>query len=830
VAERRVGGRFLVCLAVGSMLVVSGTSAAQGNGGTTVDGQGSGLGWRPAGSTTALQVTGRDGVPADATAVVLDIAVTQPRDPGFLTVFPCGSPRPTAANLNYVAGQTIANVVVAPVGTGGTVCIYTYAGTHLVADLDGYTPAGNTYAPLSPARLLDTRPGAPTTDGQQSGADAQPADSVTELQVAGRDGVPSDATAAVLNVAVTQPAGAGYLTVYPCGSPRPTAANLNYDPGETIANVVLAPIGADGKVCIYTLARTQLVADLDGYTPAGNPYVPLSPARLLDTRAGLPTFDGLQAGIGAQPAGATTELQVTGRDGVPGDATAAVLNIAVTQPAKPGFLTVYPCGTPRPTAANLNFNAGQTIANVVVAPIGVDGKVCIFTFAGTHLVADLDGYMPAGSTYTPLSPARLLDTRRDTGVLTTVQLTDDVASGNVEHSPFIGPTVSRDGRYVAFASGDTTVPGAGTPAPPRVGVYDTLLGVTARLDVPLVTDDDTPDHVSLRPVVAGFGGFVAFDSDLTSLIPDDTNGVRDVFVADVVTHALRRASTSSTGEQANGASRALAISADGRYVVLSTTATNVVDADTSSRSKIVLKDMLSGATTLISTPDDNPGAAVGDVAAVSDDGRYVEYVQGAANPDPTHRCAAVYHPNTFLRDTLGQTTTNLVRTASGGDPTYPLDASCNRILGHDLSMPVAISADGRLALVLTGVGGPTDEWYYVLRDLSSGTSTFIRSGVNVALATPQSGYGAMSSDGRILVLYVTDPTGVTTQPELDRFDLSTGERRRLDLLLNDVPATPLGRFTPVGISDDGRFTAFEAGRIANGTTTFDMYTRDMGKP
>jgi hypothetical protein len=112
-----------------------------GDGATTVEGQFQGIGPRPAGSITALTVAGRGGVPADASAVVLNVAVTDTQGPGFVTVFPCGSAVPTASSLNYSAGQTIPNAVIAKIGTNGQICLFTLATTHLIVDVNGYYPA-----------------------------------------------------------------------------------------------------------------------------------------------------------------------------------------------------------------------------------------------------------------------------------------------------------------------------------------------------------------------------------------------------------------------------------------------------------------------------------------------------------------------------------------------------------------------------------------------------------------------------------------------------------------------------------------------------------------
>jgi hypothetical protein len=77
---------------------------------------------------------------------------------------------------------------------------------------------------------------------------------------------------------------------------------------------------------------------------------------------------------------------------VPNDATAAVLNVTVTGALGDGYVTVYPCGATRPTTSNLNYSAGQTIPNAVIAKVGIGGKVCLYANSGTHLLADVNGY------------------------------------------------------------------------------------------------------------------------------------------------------------------------------------------------------------------------------------------------------------------------------------------------------------------------------------------------------------------------------------------------------------------------------------------------------
>ncbi len=130
-------------------------------------------------------------------------------------------------------------------------------------------------------------------------------------------------------------------------------------------------------------------------------YGALDPVRLLDTRSGA-----------IPGAGATTVLAVANRGGVPGNATAVTLNVTSTGSVGGGFVTVYPCGTPRPNTSNVNFAAGATVANAVTSKVGADGSVCIYNEAATHLIVDVNGYYPPTANYGALAPARLLDTRR----------------------------------------------------------------------------------------------------------------------------------------------------------------------------------------------------------------------------------------------------------------------------------------------------------------------------------------------------------------------------------------------------------------------------------
>jgi CSLREA domain-containing protein len=361
---------------------------------TTVDGLFQGGGLVPRGGTVELTVAGRGGVPLEAESVALNVTVTEAVGAGFVTVYPCGSDRPLASSLNFVAGETVPNAVVARVGTGGAVCLFVSEGTQLVVDVTGHFPAGSAFNSVVPARFLETRPNLATVDGLFNGVGPMLRDSTLELHVAGRGDVPADATAVVLNVTVTEPVAPGFVTVYPCGDARPLASNLNFVGGQTVPNQVIAKIGAGGNVCLYTSESTQVVADVGGYFSAQSSFISLLPARLMETRPGFGTVDGQFQGIGRLQGGTTLALKVTDRGGVSANADSVVLNVTATDATNAGFVTVFPCGQAQPLASSLNYLAGQIVPNSVIAKVGSGGTVCLFVSADTHLVVDVDGYFP----------------------------------------------------------------------------------------------------------------------------------------------------------------------------------------------------------------------------------------------------------------------------------------------------------------------------------------------------------------------------------------------------------------------------------------------------
>ncbi|MBP0452029.1 hypothetical protein J5Y04_21165 [Kitasatospora sp. RG8] len=330
---------------------------------------------------------------AGATAVVLNVTATDTTGDSFVTVHPDGQSRPRTSNLNFTPGQTVANLVTVPV-SNGYVDVYNHLGSaNLIADLFGYytddpAVAASTFQAVTPSRALDTRTTGPGGTAQPVGADA-----TVNLELAGRNRVPAaGATAVVLNVTATDSTGSSFLTVYPHGTSRPVTSNLNFTAGQTVPNLVTVPLGADGSVDLYNHVGTaNLVVDVFGFytgAPSGSGFTSTGPSRVLDTR------DPGRRPVGQ---GGILSWSVSDEPALPaGKVSAVVLNVTATGPTAASHLDVYPGGSPRPSSSNLNYRAGETVANTVIVPVDRSGDVNFYNNAGSvDVVVDLFGYFTA---------------------------------------------------------------------------------------------------------------------------------------------------------------------------------------------------------------------------------------------------------------------------------------------------------------------------------------------------------------------------------------------------------------------------------------------------
>ncbi len=223
------------------------------------------LGRIPGGTVFTADLNGRVG--ADATAVVMNVTVTDPAAPGFVAAYPCDQPVPTASNVNYGVGETRPNSVTVKLPADKRVCFFTPSATHLLADLGGwYAPSSNIgFIGVKPFRVFDTR--------EPAGSPPLEADSAISLNF------PSPyLEALVYNLTATATQGPGFVTGFPCEQPTlPTASNVNFGAaGQTVANLAFLRPGSDGDLCFYTLTGTHLIADEAGFfvspVPSTVPY------------------------------------------------------------------------------------------------------------------------------------------------------------------------------------------------------------------------------------------------------------------------------------------------------------------------------------------------------------------------------------------------------------------------------------------------------------------------------------------------------------------------------------------------------------------------------
>lgn len=352
--------------------------------------------------TIRLQISGRCGVPSEATAVALTVVATQALSSGFVTAYASASTPPLTSVLNYHAGDTRANSTILALSSLGQIDLYTSSAAELIVDTTGYfTPAaGGTatagrFVPLTPSRIADTR------STMSGGVEA-----AAPFTVALPATVPPDAIALAVNLTAVGPQAAGFLSVFAAGGSATTTSVLNYPAGgQPRAATVIVPVTVGGFT-VVSQARTDLLVDISGYftgpsasSSADGLLVALSPTRLLDTRA---TNTPLYAKGGTEFAAA------------PG-AAVAVLNVTLL-PTGPGWVAALPAGatagTPTVSATNAGL-ANRPVANMAITPASARG-VELYVSVKAHVVVDLTGYftgtptaatLPARSNVKPPDPA-----------------------------------------------------------------------------------------------------------------------------------------------------------------------------------------------------------------------------------------------------------------------------------------------------------------------------------------------------------------------------------------------------------------------------------------
>jgi len=241
------------------------------------------------------------------------------------------------------------------------------------------------------------------------------------------------------------------------------------------------------------------------------------------------------------------------------------------------------------------------------------------------------------------------------------------------------PAVSADGRFVAFSSASSNLVPNDTNRVTDVFVHDLLIGQTERVSV--ASDGSQANGASGFPALSADGRYVVFESAASNLVPNDTNNAYDIFIHDRQTRQTRRVSVSSTGVQGNGNSRFPAISSDGRYVAFASNASNFVAGDVGISWDIFVHDTLTGETRCVSRS--NTGALGNNHSsgrpAISGDGRFVAFSSSASNlvPGDTNNVDDI-----FVYDTRTETIRRVSVSATGEQ-------------ANDPSMQTQISQDGQ---------------------------------------------------------------------------------------------------------------------------------------
>ena len=285
------------------------------------------------------------------------------------------------------------------------------------------------------------------------------------------------------------------------------------------------------------------------------------------------------------------------------------------------------------------------------------------------------------------------------------------AAGNQGNNSSYSASISADGRFVVLDSEASNLVPGDTNSSFDIFVRDLSTNTTTRLSVGSTGNQGNSD--SEFPSISANGRFVAFESDASNLVPGDTNARGDIFVRDLSTNTITRVSVDAAGNQGNNSSYNPSISADGRFVVFDSEASNLVPGDTNSSFDIFVRDLLTNTTTRLSVDSaGNQGNSDSETPSISANGRFVAFESDASNlvPGDTNRV-----PDIFVRDTLTNTTTRL-----------SVDSAGNQ--GNDFSRDPFILADGRFVAFESDasnlVPGDTNASFDIfVRDLSTNTTT-----------------------------------------------------------------------------------------------------------
>jgi len=382
-------------------------------------------------------------------------------------------------------------------------------------------------------------------------------------------------------------------------------------------------ISADGRIVAFWSQATNLVPD--DTNSASDVFVH-------DVQTGITervnvSSSGEQASAFTS-SGEVISLSADGRY-VAFDSNAPNLVLGDTNNRRDVFVHDRQTGvTERVSVSSAGEQGNQDSAN---PSISADGRYVAFQSNSTTLVPGFGGF------------TQIFVHDRQTGVTERASVGIGGASTNDSSG---SPSISGDGRFVAFRSGASNLVPGDTNSSVDIFVYDRQMGETTRVNV--TSSGDQTGGGALSVHISTDGRFVAFDTSVSDVVPGDTNGTFDVFVHDRDTGVTEMVSVSSMGVQGGASSFARGISADGRYVLVESDANNLVPDDTNGFRDVFLYDRQTGEMERVSlTNDGDQISNGGSECAVSDDGRFISFrASGEAVMDGGL-------PGIMLRDRIG---------------------------------------------------------------------------------------------------------------------------------------------------------------------------------
>jgi hypothetical protein len=381
------------------------------------------------------------------------------------------------------------------------------------------------------------------------------------------------------------------------------------------------------------------------------------------------------------------------------------------------------------------------------------------------------------------------------------------------------PVMSRDGRYVLFASTADNLVALQTnrplpkiiPTPLNVFLRDRVQGSTVLVSVNL--DGTGGGNGDSWPIgVSTNGRYALFESSASNLIAGDTNNADDVFLRDLITGSTVLVSASTNGAVSDGTSYSSTMTPDGRYVAFSSTADNLVDSDTNGIPDIFVRDMTSKLTTLITVGAQTNSllTAASDLPLLTPDGRYVAFYSTALNLVP----GLATITNIYLRDrTLGVTTCASAGALGALQSLPPVT--------NALAFNAALSDDGRY-VAFEAIRSSQASPAVILRfDAQTGQTDLIDTNAAVPLGTVPSAVQdlAITPDGRFVSYVVNVPDDPDPTTAIRLWDAQSG----LSVL---VSGNPTNSVTDGSISDSPVLS--EAGRVvAFVSNAPDLVTNDL---